>query len=80
MNDLVKDASLIPVGPSVPAISLSRVTLPAPMRGRALELRVTAPLTGDALPIILLSHGHGPSLYLPSKDGYGPLVSIGLQN
>jgi predicted dienelactone hydrolase len=24
----------------------------------------------------LLSHGHGPSLYIPSKDGYGPLVNF----
>lgn len=76
MNDLVKDASHVSVGPSVPAISLSRVVLPAPKRGRALELRVTAPSTGDALPTILLSHGHGPSLYLPSKDGYGPLAQF----
>jgi predicted dienelactone hydrolase len=76
MNDLLKDASHIPVGPSVPAISLSRVTLPAPKRGRALEVRVTAPSAGDALPIILLSHGHGPSLHLPSKDGYGPLAQF----
>jgi predicted dienelactone hydrolase len=76
MNDLVKDASHIPAGPSVPAISVSRVTLHAPKRGRALEVRVTAPLPGDALPIILLSHGHGPSLYLPSKDGYGPLAQF----
>ena len=25
---------------------------------------------------ILLSHGHGPSLYLPSKDGYAPLANF----
>jgi predicted dienelactone hydrolase len=28
------------------------------------------------LPIVLLSHGHGPSLFLPSKDGYGPLANF----
>jgi len=52
------------------------VTLAAPDRGLDLELRVTAPVTGGNLPIILLSHGHGPSLYLPSKDGYGPIVNF----
>ncbi|WP_158277981.1 hypothetical protein [Caulobacter endophyticus] len=25
---------------------------------------------------MLLSHGHGPSNYIPSKDGYGPLVNF----
>lgn len=76
MNDLVRDALNIPVAAASPALSISRVTLPAPGRGRALELRVTAPLAGEALPIILLSHGHGPSLYLSSKDGYAPLSTF----
>jgi pimeloyl-ACP methyl ester carboxylesterase len=39
-------------------------------------MRVTAPAAGRDLPIILFSHGHGQSLYLPSKDGYGPLVNF----
>ncbi len=76
MNDLVHDARHIPVSEPVPALSISRVTLPAPGRGRPLEMRITAPMTGDALPIILLSHGHGPSLYIPSKDGYAPLATF----
>lgn len=76
MNDLIRDAARIPVSPATPALSISRVTLPAPERGRPLELRVTAPLTGTALPIILLSHGHGPSHYVPSKDGYAPLATF----
>lgn len=76
MNDLVRDARHIPVPDAIPALSISRVTLPAPGRGRPLEMRVTAPLTASALPIILLSHGHGPSLYLPSKDGYAPLATF----
>ncbi len=76
MNDLVRDADRIPVSPPTPALSISRVTLPAPGRGRPLELRVTAPATGSALPIILLSHGHGPSFYVPSKDGYAPLATF----
>lgn len=76
MNDLVQDARHIPVSAPTPALSISRVTLPAPGRGRPLEMRVTAPADGSALPIILLSHGHGPSLYIPSKDGYAPLATF----
>ena len=34
------------------------------------------PVTGQNLPVILFSHGHGPSLYLPSADGYGPIVNF----
>lgn len=41
-----------------------------------LELRLTAPATGDALPVGILSHGFGPSKYIPSKDGYAPLAQF----
>ena len=57
-------------------LAASPVILPAPGRGRDLALRITAPAEGKDLPIILLSHGHGPSLYLPSKDGYAPLANF----
>ncbi len=76
MNNLIREARLIPVTEANVTISASPVTLPAPGRGRPLEMRVTAPATGRDLPVILLSHGHGQSLYLPSKDGYGPLVNF----
>ena len=76
MNNLIDKASHIPTGAPVTTISVSPVTLPAPSRGLPLEMRITAPATGQDLPIILLSHGHGPSRYLPSKDGYGPLVNF----
>src|SRR5690606_28264578 len=39
-----------------------------------LELRVSAPTSGDGLPVVLLSHGHGPSNFLSSLHGYGPLA------
>jgi predicted dienelactone hydrolase len=76
MNDLVTKARAIPTPAPQPTLTVNPVTLPAPGRGRPLELRITAPITGDSLPIILLSHGHGPSLCLPSKDGYSPLVDF----
>ncbi|MFA0812717.1 alpha/beta hydrolase family protein [Microbulbifer epialgicus] len=75
MNNLIDKSRLIPIGKRKPAVSISSVTLPMPGRDQPLEMRITAPATDGDLPIILLCHGHGPSLYLPSKDGYGPLVN-----
>ena len=76
MNNLIDAARHIPVPEPGLTVSFSPVVLAAEDRGMPLELRVTAPATGDRLPVILLSHGHGPSLYIPSKDGYGPLVGF----
>lgn len=76
MNDLVTKARIIPTPAPQPTLTVNPVTLAAPGRGRPLDLRITTPLSGDSLPVILLSHGHGPSLYIPSKDGYGPLVDF----
>ena len=76
MNNLIKDALRIPVGEPRQTISISPVVLEVDGRPIPLELRITAPSDGDNAPVILLSHGHGPSLYLPSKDGYGPLVNF----
>ena len=69
MNNLIQYARLIRVDDARPALSLSSIVLESPHRGVPLEVRVTAPVSGDGLAIILLSHGHGPSFYLPSKDG-----------
>lgn len=76
MNNLIKEARSMPVNEAVPVISVSPITLSAPNRGANLVVRVSAPVTGYNLPIILLSHGHGPSLYIPSQDGYGPIVNF----
>lgn len=54
---------------SSPILSVKPLVLDAPERGTALELRVSAPATGDGLPVIVFSHGFGWSL-----DGYGPLT------
>ena len=76
MNNLIDKARELPVRQPTVTISVSPVTLAAPGRPQPLEMRITAPATGGDLPVILLSHGHGPSLYVPSKDGYGPLVNF----
>jgi predicted dienelactone hydrolase len=76
MNNLIKVARAIPVLEETIAASFSPVLLPIAGRERPLEMRITAPMVGDSLPIVLLSHGHGPSLYVPSKDGYGPLANF----
>lgn len=76
MNNLITEARHIPIGNAVQTISINPVTLSAPDRELPLELRITAPVTGGDLPVILLSHGHGPSLYLSSKDGYAPMADF----
>ncbi|HET6860041.1 MAG TPA: alpha/beta fold hydrolase, partial [Streptomyces sp.] len=57
-----------------PVLSVSPVTLPAPGRAVDLEVRVSAPVTGGDLPVILLSHGQGYSNNLSSLNGYAPLA------
>jgi predicted dienelactone hydrolase len=41
-----------------------------------LEVRVSAPVTGSDLPVILLSHGQGFSNHLSSLNGYAPLANF----
>jgi predicted dienelactone hydrolase len=64
------------VSAPVPVLSVSPVVLPAPGRAVDLQVRVSAPVTGSELPVILLSHGHGPSNNLSSLNGYAPLASF----
>jgi predicted dienelactone hydrolase len=63
------------VSPPTPVFSVSPVGLPAPGRAVDLQVRVSAPVTGGGLPVILLSHGHGHSNNLSSLNGYAPLAS-----
>jgi dienelactone hydrolase len=53
----------------VPVVSVSPAILPAPGRGADLDMRISAPVTGSGLPIIVFAHGHGSS-----SDGYLPLA------
>lgn len=62
--------------PPTPVLSVSPVVLPAPGRAVDLEVRVSAPVTGSDLPVILLSHGQGYSNHLSSLNGYAPLANF----
>ncbi|MFF3013657.1 alpha/beta hydrolase family protein [Streptomyces sp. NPDC057939] len=64
------------LGAPNPVLSLSPVVLSVPGRPVDLQVRVSAPLTGTDLPVILLSHGHGPSNNLSSLNGYAPLANF----
>lgn len=59
-----------------PVLSFSPVVLPVPGRPVDLQARVCAPLAGTGLPVILLSHGQGPSNNLSSLNGYAPLANF----
>ncbi|GAA2744047.1 chlorophyllase [Kitasatospora cinereorecta] len=59
----------------VPVLSYSPVVLPVPGRPVDLQVRVSAPESGTGLPVILFSHGHGPSNNLSSLNGYAPLAN-----
>ena len=54
--------------------SFHPVVLPAPGRAIDLHVRVSAPVSGGELPILLISHGHGPSNFVSSLYGYAPLA------
>ncbi|MED4953813.1 alpha/beta fold hydrolase [Paenibacillus macerans] len=61
----------IKVSAPAPVVSVKPVVLSAPGRGEDLQVRVSAPVIGSALPIIVFSHGYGWSL-----DGYSPLADF----
>lgn len=71
---LIGQSASIPVSVATPVITVSPVMLPAPGRAVNLQMRISAPITGENLPIILLSHGQGRSNNLSSMNGYGPLA------
>ncbi|MEB8337773.1 alpha/beta hydrolase family protein [Streptomyces endophyticus] len=55
--------------PPSPIVSVKPIVLPAPHHDGGLRVRVTAPVNGRGLPVVLLAHGFGSSL-----EGYGPLA------
>ncbi|MZF58868.1 alpha/beta fold hydrolase [Streptomyces sp. SID5594] len=52
-----------------PVVAVKPIAVPAPGRGLGLQVKVTAPLSGQDLPVIVFSHGNAWSL-----GGYEPLV------
>ena len=64
------------VSAPAPVLSVSPVVLPTPGRAVDLQVRVSAPVTGSELPVILLSHGHGFANNLSSLNGYAPLANF----
>lgn len=75
MNRLIDLARHLPTPEPATTVAYTPIRLTLPDRP-ALELRLTAPVTGRNLPVVLFSHGYGPSHYIPSKDGYAPLVQF----
>ncbi|KAI2603646.1 alpha/beta-hydrolase [Hypoxylon sp. NC1633] len=73
---LIGNAKNIPVNSATPVLTFSPIVLPSADRPVDLEVKVSAPPAGDALPIILLSHGHGRSNHLSSLEGYTPLAEF----
>ncbi|MET7309152.1 alpha/beta hydrolase family protein [Streptomyces sp. NPDC005134] len=58
-------------GAPTTVVSAKPVVLSAPGRGEDLQVRVSAPATGDHLPVIVFSHGFGWSM-----NGYAPLADF----
>lgn len=76
MSKPYSDAGIIPVNESQPVLTYHPVTVDAPGRPSPLEVKVSLPATGDDLPVILFSHGHGASNFLASMKGYAPVVEF----
>ncbi|MFD8814270.1 alpha/beta hydrolase family protein [Streptomyces sp. NPDC059627] len=76
MSKQFSEAGGIPVNESSPVSSFSPVVLPVPGRAVDLHVKVSSPAIGTDLPVILLSHGHGPSNFVSSLHGYGPIVDF----
>lgn len=70
------EAASLSINDPAPVAIFSPVVLPVPNRIVDLHIKVSTPATGSTLPIILLSHGHGPSNFLSSLHGYGPVVNF----
>ena len=76
MNESNMAMTDIAISTPTPVVSVSPVVLSAPGRAVDLQMRVSAPVTGGKLPILLVSHGHGNSNHLSSLNGYGPLANF----
>ncbi|WP_246789502.1 alpha/beta hydrolase family protein [Acetobacter nitrogenifigens] len=73
---LIGRAGAIPTAAPTTVVSVCPIVIPTAGRPVDLEVRVSAPLTGGDLPLILLSHGQGFSNHLSSLNGYAPLAQF----
>ena len=56
---------------ATPVISVRPVTIAAPSRGQDLQVRVSAPMTGRDLPVVVFSHGMTLTM-----DDHAPLAGF----
>ncbi|MET8674294.1 chlorophyllase [Streptomyces sp. CAI-21] len=63
------DSVPVPVPVPVPVVSVKPLGLSVPGRREELRVRVSAPVTGRGLPVVVFAHGFGAS-----SEGYGPLA------
>ena len=76
MNDPALDSAGIPVSEPCAVLTYRPVVVPVVGRPIDLSIYVSAPVTGTDLPVIVFSHGHGPSNFVGSMYGYRPLVDF----
>jgi pimeloyl-ACP methyl ester carboxylesterase len=76
MDSPINTADYIPVSTPSLFMSVSPIVFSVPGRQTELQLKVSAPVSGVDLPVLLLSHGHGQSTYLSSMRGYNPLAEF----
>lgn len=76
MNTPINEADYIPVSAPSPFMQVSPIVFDVPGRQTPLQIKVSAPVSGRALPVLLFSHGHGSSTYLSSLHGYNPIAEF----
>jgi predicted dienelactone hydrolase len=69
LSSLFAKATETIAGIPVAIVSIAPIVQPSPGRGVDLHVRVSAPIAGAALPVIIFSHGNGQSLH-----AYSPLA------
>ncbi|MFK4259491.1 hypothetical protein [Agrobacterium tumefaciens] len=74
MSNPINEANYIPVSAPPQFMSASPITFTVPGRQTELQIKVSAPIPGGELRVVLFSHGHGQSTYLASLRGSRPTL------
>lgn len=74
MSAAFTEAAGFPINQASPVISYAPMTVAVPGRAVDLQIKISAPEAGEDLPVIVLSHGNGPSNFVSSLYGYGPVA------